>query len=308
MVVHTPMIRLLTSARVKWLPRLGGEHRPEVVQRHVGRVQGGVEGVLEVAERGDDHPVEGREAPDHDQGDADVRAGSSSRRDVWLVRLVLGGLPTLGQWWWPCHFLFSPPPEPPDSTALTPRNLMKMNATRNTKRNVNVDRAAALLNAGSDLLHHQDRQGGGVVAVTRATAGHDRRQVVHAEHVERAEQQRHHQRRLDQRQRDRGEPLPGAGAVDLGRLVDLGRDQLETGEDQQRHERRRLPDVGDDDRRPGRPLVAEPHDVRVPSSAVRDAVVGEDEVPELRGHGGGDGPRDQHAGPDQAASRGSCRS
>ena len=44
------------------------------------------------------------------------------------------------------------------------------------------------------------------------------------------------------------EGLQGADAVEFGRLVDLGRDRRQAGEQDHEHERRPLPDVGDDDR------------------------------------------------------------
>ena len=70
-----------------------------------------------------------------------------------------------------------------------------------------------------------------------------------------AEQHRDHQRGLDHRQGDSNELLPGGRAVDLGRLVDLSGNGLQTGQDQQPDERCGLPDVGDDDRPEGGPGV-----------------------------------------------------
>ena len=112
--------------------------------------------------------------------------------------------------------------------------------------NVIVDSAAALLKPC--LIWLTTRIDSVSWLPFRAAAGQDVRQVVDAQRVQGAEQDGDHQRRLHQRQRDQPEPLPGGGAVDLGRLVDLGGDHLQPGEDQQRHERRGLPDVGDDDR------------------------------------------------------------
>ena len=96
---------------------------------------------------------------------------------------------------------------------------------------------------------------GRVPAVHAALAtGEDLRQVVHAQGVECAEDDRDRERRFHEWQRDPGEALPCRGSVDLGRLVQVGPDALQAGEDQQRDERRGLPDVSDDDREPGRPL------------------------------------------------------
>ena len=78
-------------------------------------------------------------------------------------------------------------------------------------------------------------------------AGEHVRQVEDPQRVERPEDQRDEDRRHEQRQRDPREALPRGGAVDLRRLVDLAGDHLQAREDQQRHERRRLPDVGEDD-------------------------------------------------------------
>ena len=128
-VVHTPMIMLLTSARAKWLPRLGGERGPEVVQRDVRGPRGGVEGVVGVAESGDDHPVERARGPRRRSARrrGTVRT-SASRRTVRRRRLVTAGrappvcdcgghvsslsLLLLGR-----------------RSTLTPRNFMKTNAT-----------------------------------------------------------------------------------------------------------------------------------------------------------------------------------
>jgi hypothetical protein len=46
------------------------------------------------------------------------------------------------------------------------------------------------------------------------------------------------------RQRDRPEDLPGADAIEFRRLVEVGRDRGEPGEEDHEHERRPLPDVG----------------------------------------------------------------
>ena len=85
------------------------------------------------------------------------------------------------------------------------------------------------------------------LGVVRAARLDDVDRVEDPERVERAEQQRDEDRRLHQRQRDPEEALHRAGAVDLGRLVQLVGHEREAGEQQQRHERRGLPDLGQDD-------------------------------------------------------------
>ena len=92
----------------------------------------------------------------------------------------------------------------------------------------------------------RDRLGGGA----RAAAGQDVHQVEDAERVERAEEKRDQQRRPEQRQRDVDELPPAARRRRLGRLVERLVDVLQAGEQQERDERRRLPDVGQDERHP----------------------------------------------------------
>jgi predicted acylesterase/phospholipase RssA len=65
-----------------------------------------------------------------------------------------------------------------------------------------------------------------------------------------ADQPEPKQRRLEQRQGDVPQLRERRRAVDGCRLVELAGDALQTGEEQQRDEGRRLPDVGDDDRHP----------------------------------------------------------
>ena len=74
--------------------------------------------------------------------------------------------------------------------------------------------------------------------------------VEDPECVERAEQQRHQDRRLHQGQRER-KSAGRRGAVHLRGLVQLVRHEREAGEQEQRHERRRLPDLGHDDHEEG---------------------------------------------------------
>ena len=58
------------------------------------------------------------------------------------------------------------------------------------------------------------------------------------------------------------EALQGARSVGLGRIIELPGDPLQAGEQQQRHERRRLPDVGENHHRQRVALLAEPDDAR----------------------------------------------
>ena len=64
--------------------------------------------------------------------------------------------------------------------------------------------------------------------------------------------------RLEQREGDLPERSPLPGAVDRGRLVDVGRDRLERGEVEEHERPRRRPDVQAHDRRQRRAGVAEP--------------------------------------------------
>ena len=117
----------------------------------------------------------------------------------------------------------------------------------------------------------RDRLGGRA----RAAAGHHVDQVEHAEGVERAEDERDENRRLEQRQRHVPELPPGGGAVDARRLVERGVDVLQPGEQQQRDERRGLPDVGEDHRHPGEVGSDEPdrrlaHEAQAHQQRVRD--------------------------------------
>ena len=105
-------------------------------------------------------------------------------------------------------------------------------------------RAVADLVEVDQLLARIDRHRHGRLVV----AGHHVDQVEDAQRVEAAEDHRHHQRRPDQRQGDLPEHPERVDAVDPGRLVDIGRQHLQAGQDQQRHERRGLPDVDDDHR------------------------------------------------------------
>ena len=78
-------------------------------------------------------------------------------------------------------------------------------------------RAQAEVEPRDQLVVAEDRHRLGAVGAARL----DEHRVEHAEGVERAEQHRHQDRRLHQRQRDPPEALPRAGAVDLRGLVQL---------------------------------------------------------------------------------------
>jgi hypothetical protein len=82
--------------------------------------------------------------------------------------------------------------------------------------------------------------------------------VEGAERVERAEEHRHEQDRLHERPGDAREGLESRGAVHRGGLVEIGRDGQEARVAEQRHERRRAPHVGQDERRQGQIRIAEP--------------------------------------------------
>ena len=138
------------------------------------------------------------------------------------------------------------------------------------------------------VVEHRDRLG----AVGALVEDVDR--VEDPERVERAEQQRDEDRRLHQRQRDPREPLPGAGAVHLRRVEQFIGHERQAGQQQQRHERRVLPDLGDDDRHVGAERVTErvsahAQQVRDPAAVVQRPRV----VPRVRGDHGHDPVRDQ---------------
>jgi hypothetical protein len=95
------------------------------------------------------------------------------------------------------------------------------------------------------LLAGIDRHGHRVARIGRQHVD----QVEHPQRVERAEDHRDHDRRPDQRQRDLEEHPHRMDAVTLGGFVAVRGQHLQAGEDQQRHERRCLPDI-DHDHRP----------------------------------------------------------
>src|SRR5580704_5670503 len=99
----------------------------------------------------------------------------------------------------------------------------------------------------------EDRDRSGAVAAL----GEDVDVVENPERVQGPEQQGDQDRRLHQRQRDLREALPGRGAVHLRGLLQVFRDQRQAGQQQQRHERRGLPDLGDDDDDDGLELIGQ---------------------------------------------------
>ena len=84
----------------------------------------------------------------------------------------------------------------------------------------------------------------------------DRRERRQRRH--RAQDHDHHDRRPDQRQRDVEEALPGAGAVEARRFVDVGRQRRERRQQHQERERRPLPGVDRDHRDQRQLRIAEP--------------------------------------------------
>src|ERR1044072_1840911 len=89
-------------------------------------------------------------------------------------------------------------------------------------------RAEAQIEPRDQLVEAEDRDRFGVLR----TGGHDEDRVEDAEGVEGAEEQRDEDRRLHQRQRDPREALPGRGAVDLRRLVELTVNRHQPGQQQ----------------------------------------------------------------------------
>ena len=89
-------------------------------------------------------------------------------------------------------------------------------------RKISVDSGVHLVLPDSG--HHQLRHGGG--GGIWVGAHHDVGQVVHAEGVQHAEEDRHHDATFGERQSDAGKALPGVGAVHAGRLVEFLGDHL----------------------------------------------------------------------------------
>src|SRR5437667_9353351 len=87
--------------------------------------------------------------------------------------------------------------------------------------------------------------------------GEDVDVVENPERVQCPEQQGDQDRRLHQRQRDLREALPARSAVHLRGLLQVFGYQRQAGQQQQRHERRGLPDLGDDDDDDGLELIGQ---------------------------------------------------
>src|SRR3954466_9852188 len=92
----------------------------------------------------------------------------------------------------------------------------------------------------------RDGLGGGA----GAPAGHHVDEIEDAKGVERAEDERDEDRRLEQRNRYARELPPCAGAIRRRRLVQTLIEALESGEKEERDKRCRLPDVGKNYRDP----------------------------------------------------------
>ena len=175
-------------------------------------------------------------------------------------------------------------------STLKPR--MNTKAISTTERNSSTDTAPPRpeCGAGDGLAVGEERHALGLLGA----AGHDEDGVEDAEGVERAEQQRHHDRRLHVGDRHPPQPLPGGGAVDLGRLLQLLGHLGQPGEQQQRDERRRLPHLGQDDHGQRRPPVREPGLVAEPEPLVDEArVEGEGVLPGEGGDHGDDAVGDE---------------
>ena len=101
---------------------------------------------------------------------------------------------------------------------------------------------------------HQRRRSAGrpgttSVSVLLAPVGHDEDVVEDAPRVQRAEQQRHHDRRLHVRQRHLPQPLPRVAPSTFAASGMSSGTCDQPGQQQQRDERRGLPDLGQADRR-----------------------------------------------------------
>ena len=94
---------------------------------------------------------------------------------------------------------------------------------------------------------------------TRAAAGHDIDVLERAELEDCPQQDGHQQRRLKRRQGDMPELPPRSGPIDRGRLVGIGRDRPQPGQQQQRDIGRALSDIHHRDRDGGQITVAKPN-------------------------------------------------
>ena len=96
----------------------------------------------------------------------------------------------------------------------------------------------------------------------RVAAQHDVRDHELVGRVDHADQELDREERTQQRQRDVPKAAPGAGAVHLGGLVEIRRNRLETGQEEEHRQRQPAPDARDHDRphgvgteQPARPVV-----------------------------------------------------
>ena len=151
-----------------------------------------------------------------------------------------------------------------------------------------------------DQGHHQ------VGVRPRRRAEHHDRDRVLVGGVDDAEQQLDRDQRPQQRQRDVAEAPHRPGAVDRGRLGELGRDRLQPREEDQHRERQPAPDRGDDDR-PQRVGPAQPHRPVAEQPGVVDEDLVDDpdvalphELPQQRDDEARHDPRRQHQRADHA--------
>ena len=115
----------------------------------------------------------------------------------------------------------------------------------------------------------RDQLGG----VGRAPSGQTDHEVEHLHGEDEPEEQRDLDDRQDDRHDHEAEPLPGAGAVDDGRFLDLHRHVLERAVEQEGEEGHPEPDVGDEDRPQGQVRVVQPLDRVVDQAEVHEQLV-----------------------------------
>ena len=109
--------------------------------------------------------------------------------------------------------------------------------------------------------------------VGRAPSGQTDHEVEHLHGEYEPEEQRDLDNRQDDRHDDETEPLPGAGAVDDRRFLDLHRHVLERAVEQEGEEGYPEPDVGDEDRPEGQVRVVQPLDRVVDEAEVHEHLV-----------------------------------
>ena len=110
---------------------------------------------------------------------------------------------------------------------------------------------------GGDLV---DVDGDGLGGDAGPAAGHDVERVEDLEVLDQPDGQRDDDDRLHLRQHDGGEALPGIGAEQRRRLDLIVRHPDQAGEQDQEHQRRPLPDVGDHHRDQRQRRVGQPGD------------------------------------------------